>query len=306
MALDPQYNTNGLCFLVDLGLYRPASCNSDKRASWASDGHHVGVIFNATMVLTVSGNGIMRDENTRNAVMDVAVRYPFKPRDSDKDINAQDHYIPVKRFFFQDDDFRMSDRAAERRLVLLQLEEPIDMRRACPVCFSDPRKDTALSDGSRYMDNEYTGLCELYGHSKSVWAYDWVIGDEAYVDFAKIPTHIPQLPWDIRSCVSKYTEGIKQQYQPPRYLRGPSLTGFCAGAPLRATACMFGIGTPLMCRDNTTAGFRLTGLQVDTECRENKAYGAIIEDVIDTATLRWLQMVTEYGNATSTPKTPCT
>ncbi|XP_055355307.1 mucin-2-like [Paramacrobiotus metropolitanus] len=296
-SLDPTYNPAVGCFIVDIGHYISPSCDPDPlldtfnsqgySSRWRKTvGFPAGVIINATMVLTVS-SGVLRDPKTRKAEPNLGVRVADSPMDP----KAQ--YSAVKRIFFQDDDqLRTTNRYPDRLLVLLELEQPLNMQRACPVCFSDRRQDIPLSDASYYRDHAYTGKCELYGY------IGWSWKDTQFLSYESVP----QAPWDIRSCIDKHTELTQPLHA--RYLHGPSLTGFCAGGSTRSTGCMYGTGAPLMCRDNATATPRLVGLQVDAGCWTNEEYGTIVEDVIDTPTLGWIQMVTD-GIAPSVPKRPC-
>ncbi|XP_055357315.1 uncharacterized protein LOC129602344 [Paramacrobiotus metropolitanus] len=152
------------------------------------------------------------------------------------EIEAQ--YILAKRMFFQDDHLRATNRYPNRLFVLLELEQPINMERACPVCFSDRRQDKPLSDSNSYDNRAYLGECTMYGRYKVPWS--WLLTGEG---LQLRPVGVPAAPWDIRTCTDTHTDIAQKDH--PRYLRGPSLTGFCAGGPLQAPFCLADTGAPL-------------------------------------------------------------
>ncbi|XP_055355305.1 mucin-2-like [Paramacrobiotus metropolitanus] len=124
VVLDPTYATPD-CFLVDIGFYVTPSCNPFEAQRWKRNGNsHVGVIINDTAVLTVASG--LRDPKTRKAMANIAVR----ATSGSAEIEAQ--YILAKRMFFQDDHLRATNRYPNRLFVLLELEQPINMERACP------------------------------------------------------------------------------------------------------------------------------------------------------------------------------
>ncbi|XP_055356679.1 uncharacterized protein LOC129601805 [Paramacrobiotus metropolitanus] len=162
VVLDPTYATPD-CFLVDIGFYVTPSCNPFEAQRWKRNGNsHVGVIINDTAVLTVASG--LRDPKTRKAMANIAVR----ATSGSAEIEAQ--YILAKRMFFQDDHLRATNRYPNRLFVLLELEQPINMERACPVCFSDRRQDKPLSDSNSYDNRAYLGECTMYGRYKVPWS----------------------------------------------------------------------------------------------------------------------------------------